>query len=225
VKQVDGRTTVSWTKNEKWRDWAAASEGCYLLRTNVTKWTAEEFWQAYIQLTEAEASFRIHKSVLRVRPVRHQKEDRVEAHVLACFLAYVLWKMPHQTAQAACLGDEPRHILDKLGEISFVDLVLPTRKDPDIRHRCVRRPTEHQAILLDRLGFTLPRQVKSRELKRNCGEDFLTSVPKNTGLHANRWRTGASLAGKIAFSFEGRSAGRRLLYRAQSNRTMPSEDQ
>jgi transposase len=161
VKQVDGRITVSWTKNKAWRDWAALSEGCYLLRTNVTDWSAEDLWQAYIQLTEAEAAFRIHKSDLRVRPVWHQREDRVEAHVLVCFLAYVLWKTLHQMTKAAGLGDEPRRIFDELGEISLVDVVLPTRKGPEIRRRCVRRPTEHQAILLDRLGFTLPRQVRS----------------------------------------------------------------
>jgi len=161
VKQVAGRATVSWTKQDTWRDWAALSEGCYLLRTNVTDWSAEELWQAYIQLTEAEAAFCIHKSDLRVRPVWHQKEDRVDAHVLVCFLAYVLWKTLHQMTKAAGLGDEPRRIFDELGQISLVDVVLPTRKGLDIRRRCVRRPTEHQAILLDRLGLNLPRQIRS----------------------------------------------------------------
>jgi transposase len=161
VKQTGGRAVVSWTKNEPWRDWATLSEGCYLLRTNVTDWSAEDLWKAYIQLTEAEAAFRIHKSDLRIRPVWHQKEDRVEAHILVCFLAYVLWKTLSQTAKAGGLGDEPRRIFDELGKISLVDVVLPTRSGPEIRRRCVRRPTEHQAILLDRLGLTLPRQVKS----------------------------------------------------------------
>ena len=161
VKQIGDNTVVSWTKNKTWRDWAALNEGCYLLRTNVTDWSAEDLWQAYIQLTEAEAAFRIHKSDLRVRPVWHQKEDRVEAHILVCFLAYVLWKTLHQMAKAAGLGDEPRRIFDELGEISLVDVVLPTRKGPEIRRRCVRRPTDHQTILLDRLGLTLPRQIKT----------------------------------------------------------------
>ena len=161
VKQAGDRAVVSWTKNETWRDWTALSEGCYLLRTNVTDWSAEDLWQAYIQLTEAEAAFRIHKSDLHVRPVWHQKEGRVEAHILVCFLAYVLWKTLHQLAKAAGLGDEPRRIFDELGGISLVDVVLPTRKGPEIRRRCVRRPTDHQAILLNRLGLTLPRQVKS----------------------------------------------------------------
>ena len=161
VKQVGGRAVVSWTKNEKWRDWATLSEGCYLLRTNVNDWSAEDLWQAYIQLTEAEAAFRIHKSDLRVRPVWHQKEDRVQAHILICFLAYVLWKTLQQMAKAGGLGDEPRRIFEELGKISLVDVVLPTRNGPEIHRRCVRRPTDHQAILLDRLALTLPRQVIS----------------------------------------------------------------
>ncbi len=161
VKQVGGRTVVSWTKNEKWRDWATLSEGCYLLRTNVHDWSAEDLWQAYIQLTEAEAAFRIHKSDLRLRPVWHQKKDRVQAHILVCFLAYVLWKTLHQMAKAGGLGDEPRRIFEELGKISLVDVVLPTRQGPEIRRRCVRRPTDHQAILLDRLHLTLPRQITS----------------------------------------------------------------
>jgi transposase len=161
VKRANGRTIVSWTKNDKWRDWAKLSEGCYLLRTNVTDWSAEDLWQAYIQLTEAEAAFQIHKSDLRIRPVWHQKADRVQAHILVCFLAYVLWKTLHQMAKAGGLGDEPRRIFGELGKISLVDVVLPTRTGPEIRRRCVRRPTDHQAILLDRLSLTLPRQITS----------------------------------------------------------------
>ena len=161
VKQSDRRAVVSWTKNEKWRDWATLNEGCYLLRTNVIDWSAEDLWQAYIQLTEAEAAFRIHKSDLRIRPVWHQREERVQAHILVCFLAYVLWKTLHQMTQAAGLGDEPRRIFEELGKISLVDVVLPTRqKKVEIRRRCISNPTDHQAILLDRLGLRLPRQLK-----------------------------------------------------------------
>jgi transposase len=161
VTEVDGRAIVSWTKNDKWRDWATLNEGCYLLRTNVMDWSAEDLWKAYIQLTEAEAAFRIHKGDLRIRPVWHQREDRVLAHILVCFLGYVLWKTLSQMTKAAGLGDEPRRIFEELGKISLVDVVLPTRKGPEIRRRCVCRPTDHQAILLDRLSLTLPRQIKS----------------------------------------------------------------
>jgi transposase len=161
VREVDGRAVISWRKNESWREWATLNEGCYLLRTNVTDWSAEDLWQAYIQLTEAEAAFRIHKSDLQIRPVWHQTEERVQAHILVCFLAYVLWKTLHQMTEAAGLGDEPRRIFEELGKINVVDVVLPTRqKKVEIRRRCVARPTEHQAILLDRLALRLPRQLK-----------------------------------------------------------------
>jgi transposase len=157
---ADGRTTVSWTKKAAWRDWAKLSEGCYLLRSNVKDWSPEELWKTYIQLTEAEAAFRIHKSDLRIRPIWHQREDRVLAHILVCFLAYVLWKTLHQMVQAAGLGDEPRRVLDELSKINMVDVVLPTRCGVEIRRRCITQPTEHQAILLQRMGLQLPRQKK-----------------------------------------------------------------
>jgi transposase len=157
---ADGRATITWQKQDAWRDWAQLSEGCYLLRSNVTDWSAEELWKAYIQLTEAEAAFRIHKSDLRIRPIWHQREERVLAHILVCFLAYVLWKTLHQIVQAAGLGDEPRRVLDELSKINMVDVVLPTRCGVEIRRRCITQPTEHQAILLQRIGLQLPRQKK-----------------------------------------------------------------
>ena len=157
----DGRTTIGWRKKEAWRDWAQLSEGCYLLRSNVTDWTPQDLWHAYIQLTEAEAAFRIEKSDLRIRPIWHQREDRVLAHILVCFLAYVLWKTLFQMVRAAGLGDEPRRVLEELSKVSLVDVVLPTRTRVDIRRRCVTHPTDHQAILLQRMGLQLPRQIKS----------------------------------------------------------------
>jgi transposase len=157
---ADGRAMIRWEKKDAWRDWATLSDGCYLLRTNVKNWSAEDLWKAYIQLTEAEAAFRIHKSDLRIRPIWHQREDRVLAHILVCFLAYVLWKTLHQLVQAAGLGDEPRRVLDELSKINMVDVVLPTRCGREIRRRCITQPTEHQAILLQRMGLHLPRQRK-----------------------------------------------------------------
>ena len=153
---ADGRASLHWKKIETWRDWAALSEGCYLLRSNVVEWSDEELWKAYIQLTEAEAAFRIHKSDLRLRPIWHQKEERVLAHILVCFLAYVLWKTLSQRCQRAGLGHEPRRVFEELGKIQLVDVVLPTRQGTEIRRRCVTQPTDHQTILLTRLQFRLP---------------------------------------------------------------------
>jgi transposase len=154
---ADGRASLAWKKVEQWRDWAALSEGCYLLRSNVADWSEEELWKAYTQLTEAEGAFRIHKSDLRLRPIWHQKEDRVQAHILVCFLAYVLWKTLGQKCRRAGLGDEPRRVFEELGEIELVDVVLPTRQGTEIRRRCITEPTGHQAILLAQLKMNLPK--------------------------------------------------------------------
>jgi transposase len=152
----DGRASLHWKKIDAWRDWAALSEGCYLLRSNVTDWSDEELWKAYIQLTEAEAAFRIHKSDLGLRPIWHQKEERVLAHILICFLAYVLWKTLAQRCQRAGLGHEPRRVFEELGKLQLVDVVLPTRQGTEIRRRCVTQPSDHQAILLTHLKLKLP---------------------------------------------------------------------
>ena len=160
VTENDGRAVISWTKKESWRTWASLSEGCYLLRTNITDWSAEDLWRAYIQLTEAEAAFRIEKSDLRIRPIWHQKEERVLSHIFVCFLAYVLWRTLGLMVKSSGLGDEPRRVLAELGKIRLVDVVLPTSTGVEIRKRCVTRPTEHQEILLQYLGLSLPRQFK-----------------------------------------------------------------
>ena len=153
---AEGRASVVWQKVEAWRDWASLSEGCYVLRSNVTNWSDEDLWKTYIQLTEAEAAFRIQKSDLCLRPIWHQKEDRVLAHILVCFLAYVLWKTLGQWCLRAGLGHEPRKVFEELGKIRMVDVVLPTRQATEIRKRCIVRPTDHQAILLQHLGLNLP---------------------------------------------------------------------
>src|SRR5882672_707895 len=126
-QREDGGAQLKWKKIEGLRDWATLSAGCYLLRTNVLDWTDEELWKTYMQLTEAEAAFKIHKTDLSIRPIWHQKEDRVLTHILVCFLAYVLWKTLGQLCRQAGLGDEPRRVLDELAEIRLVDVVLPTR--------------------------------------------------------------------------------------------------
>src|SRR5205085_2204133 len=89
---ADGRATIRWSRKTTATGWAKLSQGCYVLRSNVADWEPAELWRAYMHLTDAEAAFRVHKSDLRLRPIWHQREDRVQAHVLVCFLAYVLRK-------------------------------------------------------------------------------------------------------------------------------------
>ena len=156
-KTKDGYACIKWKKVEASRDWATLSAGCYLLRTNVMDWSDEDLWKAYIQLTEAEAAFRIHKSDLKIRPIWHQKEDRVLAHIFVCFLAYVLWKTLGQMCEQAGIGNEPRRVLEELGELRMMDVILPTRRGIEIRKRCLSTPNDHQQILLDRLKLRLPK--------------------------------------------------------------------
>jgi transposase len=172
--RADGGATVTWREVDEWRAWSELSEGCYLLRSNVEDWNAEDLWRAYIQLTEAEAAFRIHKSDLRLRPIWHQKPERVQAHILVCFLAYVLWKTLAQLCRQAGLGDEPRKVLDEIQGIALVDVVLPTKTGVNIRKRCVTQPSDHQAILLQRLGLHLPQRLEITK----CSGDFSTQSNK-----------------------------------------------
>jgi transposase len=161
---TDGFAKCRWKRIDRWREWAQLSEGCYVLRSNVTDWSPEELWRAYMQLTEAEAAFRIQKTDLQLRPIWHQKQERVEAHILVCFLAFVLWKTLAQLCQRAGLGNEPRKVFQELADITLVDVVLPTRNGVIIRKRCSSRPTEHQAIRLQHLNLHLPNSLEMAQV-------------------------------------------------------------
>ncbi len=152
--------------NDAFDDWAALSEGAYLLRSNITDWSDEQLWKAYIQLTEAEAAFRIHKDQLNLRPIWHQRAERVQAHILVCFLAFVLWKSLEMWQSRAGLGNSPRTVLEELARIQSNDVVLPTASHGQIRLRCVTQPDAAQAALLDRLGIVLPKRMRLAEHQR-----------------------------------------------------------
>ncbi len=152
--------------NASFDDWAALSEGAYLLRSNIGDWSDQQLWKAYIQLTQAEAAFRIQKDQLKVRPIWHQHAERVQAHILVCFLAFVLWKSLEMWQQRAGLGNSPRTVLEELARIQSHDVVLPTATHGQIRLRCVTQPDAAQAALLDRLGIVLPKRMRLEESQR-----------------------------------------------------------
>lgn len=147
-------------------DWAALSEGAYVLRTNIEDWSDEQLWRAYIQLTQAEAAFRIHKDQLHVRPIWHQRADRVQAHILVCFLAFVLWKSLEMWQQRSGLGNSPRTVLEELANVQSNDVILPTTTHGEIRLRCVTQPDPSQAALLDRLGLVLPKRMRTDDIDK-----------------------------------------------------------
>jgi len=156
---VKGFLKVTWTKREAWREWAQVSEGCYLLRTNLTGWSPEDLWQTYIQLTQAESAFCTEKSELNLRPIWHHLEERVQAHILFSFLAYAMWKTLEQWMARCGLGNGPRPVIEEFERIKTNDVMLPTSTGREIRIRCVTMPDESQRILLGRLGLTLPARL------------------------------------------------------------------
>ena len=170
---VPASVRLQWSVRADWERAAEISEGCYVLRTNVADFTAQQTWQTYVQLTQAEAAFRIHKSELSIRPVWHWKERRVRSHILVCFLAYVLWKTVEQWQSRAGLGNSPRTLLDEFERIRSTDVVLPLTQDParELRLRCVVRPDTAQAILLQRMGLCLPERLRiSQDELRRVGK-------------------------------------------------------
>lgn len=154
-----GFLEVTWTKHKSWRQWAELSEGCYLLRTNLTGWSPEELWKTYIQLTQAESAFRTTKTELNLRPIWHHQKDRVQAHILFSFLAYAMWKTLEQWMSRCGLGNGPRPVIEEFDRIKTNDVLLPTSAGRAIRIRCVTKPDESQRILLGRLGLTLPARL------------------------------------------------------------------
>jgi transposase len=157
---------------EAWRD---LREGAYMLRTNLQADSAEQMWSMYMQLTEAETSFRALKSELSIRPLFHQKESRVKAHVLVAFLGYALWvtlkhllqRRPEMVPQLAASGESPAQSLSPmkalalLSTVQSADIVLPTTDGREIRLRRITEPTAEQKSLLHQLGLSLPERLKS----------------------------------------------------------------
>ena len=155
------RLSITIAQKDEHRQWAELSDGCYLLRTNLQGQDATTLWKTYIGLTQIEDCFRISKHDLGLRPLYHQKQDRTQAHILVCFLGLVLWRTLQQWMHGCGLGDAPRKLLEEMAEVRSLDVVLPTGAGKDIRLRTVSRPEEHLAILLQKLGLSLPNKPKS----------------------------------------------------------------
>jgi len=171
-----------WEIKEDRKSWRESREGAYLLRTNLKAETAEELWSKYMQLTEAEASFRALKSELSVRPLFHQLEPRVKAHVMVAFLGYALWvtlkhllkRRPRLVPKPSASGAEnvqpmtPMRVIALLSTLQSADIVLPTTDGREIRLRRITEPTAEQKSLLRQLGISLPEHL---QFNRECSAD------------------------------------------------------
>jgi hypothetical protein len=156
-----------WSRVEHWDRWAQLSEGCYLLRTNLTGRTGRELWHVYMQLMDVEAVFRTGKSDLRIRPIWHQLQRRVEGHILLSFLAYALWKTLQIWMDRAGLGRGVRTVLEELARLKSTDVVLRcgmpdgigTSCGRQIKLCCISQPDAAQRALFDRLGLSIPERL------------------------------------------------------------------
>jgi hypothetical protein len=150
---------LMWTMDPAWAAWAQLTEGHYLLRTNLVGWTPEALWQSYIQLTQAEAAFRAVKSDLAIRPIWHQREERVQAHILFSFLAFALWKTLEQWMKRSGLGSAPRPLREEMARLKVAEVRLPTSTGREVSLQCVTQPDPAQQQLLARLGLKLPQRL------------------------------------------------------------------
>jgi len=142
--------------------------GAYLLRTNCTETDPAQLWRWYIQLTQAEAAFRTAKSDLTLRPIYHRRTDRVEAHILVCFLALALWRVLEQWMTGKGLGSCARKLVAEVGTIKSMDVIIPVKREStttEVTIRTVARPDRRVAELLTQLGLVLPSQ--NRVLNQN----------------------------------------------------------
>lgn len=139
------------------------SKGAYLLRTNCTETDPAKLWRWYIQLTQAEAAFRTAKSDLGLRPIYHQKTDRVEAHLLICFLSLAMWRSLEMWMQGKGLGTSARKLIPAIATIRSMDVIVPVKRGErtiDLSLRTVAKPDKDVALLLAHLGLQLPKGSK-----------------------------------------------------------------
>ena len=141
--------------------WARRAQGAYLLRTNCAEQDPAKLWEWYLQLQQAEAAFRCAKSDLGLRPVFHQKTERVEAHILVCFLSLALWRTLEMWMKGKGLGTCARQLVAEIATIKSMDVILPVKAGEGSSELCLRtvaRPERLVAELLQRLGLQLPEQ-------------------------------------------------------------------
>ena len=134
-------------------------EGRYLLRAFVPEtMTAPEIWRQYIGLTEIEESFKNLKGDLAIRPIHHQKEERIEAHIFVSFLSYCLHVALRAKLRPLATGLTPRAVLEKFGTLQMIDVHLPAGAGKELVMPRYTAPDKDLSLLLTRMGLTLPQQ-------------------------------------------------------------------
>ena len=146
-----------WLKRDKLRD-ARRREGRYLLRTNLTENDPAQLWSYYLQLVAVEEAFKNLKGDLGIRPIFHQNEARVEAHIFIAFLAYCLHVTLGRRLHALAPGLTPRSLIEKLSAIQMIDVHVPTTDGRELVLTRYTEPEPDQRLLLGELRLELPAQ-------------------------------------------------------------------
>lgn len=171
VKDTDKGARLIWRQKPEQQQWLEAREGAYLLRTNLTADSAANLWKKYVQLTEVEAAFRVLKSELAIRPLFHQLERRVKAHVLVAFLGYALLVTLKHLLKRSASAYAPGKVLTRLSELHSVDIVLPTVEGTEIWLRRIAKLDEEQQKILHDLQLQLPERLEPLQIQK-CSADF-----------------------------------------------------
>jgi len=137
-------------------------EGRYLLRSNLTDQSPETLWRYYMQLSQVEEAFKNIKGDLSIRPVYHQKDSRIEAHIFIAFLAYCLHVTLRLRLQQSAPGLTPRSVLEKMASIQMLDVHMPTTDGRELRMSRHTQPLPEHLMILDKLKLKMPEQPKPR---------------------------------------------------------------
>ena len=170
VKDSKEGPRLVWRQKPEQQQWLEAREGAYLLRTNLTVDGAADLWKKYMQLTEVESAFRTLKSELAIRPLFHQLEKRVKAHVLVAFLGYALQVTLKHLLKRSGSEYSPAQALKRLSELYSVDIVLPTVEGREIWLRRITKREEDQERLLNQLRLELPERLEPIQILK-CSAD------------------------------------------------------
>lgn len=163
VKESDGKARIEWQVKPEFASDVWEMEGIYALRTNLSEQSPEDIWKGYMTLTRVESTFRNLKKELRLRPIFHQKGDRVEAHILLSYIAYVLlWciEHTHRLHGGTLTG---RRVLDVLSGIELATITIRAVDGRKIFLERISSPRAEESQVLHTLGIRLPRNPKAQK--------------------------------------------------------------
>ena len=159
---INAKTFTFKLARARYRQWYRR-EGRYLLRTNLTDTDPKRLWEYYLQLVAIEAAFRNLKDDLQIRPIFHQKEERIEAHIFVAYLSYCLQVTLQAKLRQVAGGLTPRAVLEKFAAMQMMDVFFPTEEPgKELLFRRYTQPEKDHQMLLSQLGWQLPEQPPPR---------------------------------------------------------------